>query len=173
MRYEQIYVLIFCMYNLHLFSDFEYIIRYIASYHNWCLYSSITFNKAFIRWWLWVQTSFRGRSIITTRPERPSSIPRHHKTLLDCRPYVIVIPTMLQLEPYLESFFNVYPLVWWGKSKISQEYGGWVGNETLASDLDRKYVGYSAISDTLFSQILIFFQPTLMCPVEIFFKRNK
>ena len=59
----------------------------------------------------------------------------------------------------------------WRESKISQECGGWVRNETTASDLSRKYIGYSAISDTLFSKILIFFQFTLMCPVEIFFKR--
>ena len=31
-----------------------------------------------------------------------------------------------------------------------------------ASDLDRKYFGYPAISDTLFEQILIFFQLTLI-----------
>ena len=58
------------------------------------------------------------------------------------------------------------------KSKISQEYGSWVGNETNASNLDRKYVSFPTISDILFSQILIFFQLTLMCPVEIFFKRT-
>ena len=34
-------------------------------------------------------------------------------------------------------------------SKISQEYGGWIGNETSASDFDRKYICYPAISDTL------------------------
>ena len=33
----------------------------------------------------------------------------------------------------------------------------WVGNETSASDLDGKYICYPAISDTLFSQILMFF----------------
>ena len=43
-----------------------------------------TSNKAFIRWWLWVQAWFRGRSIIATSPERPSSISRHHQTLSDC-----------------------------------------------------------------------------------------
>ena len=59
-------------------------------------------------------------------------------------------------------FFNVFPLVRWKKSQISQECGSWFGNGTSASDLDRKYVGYLAISDTLFSQILIFFQLTLM-----------
>ena len=69
-------------------------------------------------------------------------------------------------------FFYVFPLVWWRKSKISQEYGGWVGNETSASNLSRKYIGYPAISETLFSQILIFFQLRLMCPVKIFFKRD-
>ena len=58
------------------------------------------------------------------------------------------------------------------KAKISQEFRGWAGNETLASDLNRKYFGYPAISDTLFSQILISFQLMLMCPVKIFFKRD-
>ena len=44
--------------------------------------------------------------------------------------------------------------------------------ETSTSNLNRKYIGYLAISDTLFSQILIFFQLMLMCPVKIFFKRD-
>ena len=48
-----------------------YIYRWL-SYNNWCLYNSIASNKAFIRWWLWVQAWFRGRSIITTSPEHPA-----------------------------------------------------------------------------------------------------
>ena len=56
--------------------------------------------------------------------------------------------------------------------KIIQEYGGCVGNETLVSNLDRKYITYPAISDTLFTQFLIFFQLMLMCPVEFFSKRT-
>ena len=32
----------------------------------------------------WVQAWFQGRSIITTSPERPSSISRQHQTLSDC-----------------------------------------------------------------------------------------
>ena len=60
----------------------------LVSYNNWCLYNSIASNKAFIRLWLWVQTWFRGRSIITTSPERPSSISRHYQidvALWDCQ----------------------------------------------------------------------------------------
>ena len=57
--------------------------------------------------------------------------------------------------------------------KISQENGGWVGNEASTSDFDKKYICYLAISNTLFSRILIFFQLTLMYPVEIFFKRDR
>ena len=49
---------------------------------------------------------------------------------------------------------------------------GWVG-KTFASDFDRKFICYPAISDTFFSQIIIFFQHMLMCPVEIFFKRDR
>ena len=60
-------------------------------------------------------------------------------------------------------FFYVIPLVSWRKSKISQEYGGWVANETSASALDRKYIGYLAISHILFSQILIFFSNLRCC----------
>ena len=60
------------------------------------------------------------------------------------------------------NFFYIFPLVWWRKSKISQEYRDWVGHETSASDLYWKYVCFPAISHTLFSQILIFFQLTLM-----------
>ena len=74
--------------------------------------------------------------------------------------YGIAISTLMQLEPYLRSFLCISSCL----VKISQEYGGWVGNETSASDLDRKYIGYLALSDTLFSQILIFFQLILMCP---------
>ena len=69
-------------------------------------------------------------------------------------------------------FFYISPPVLWRVSKISQEYRGWVGNETSAFDLDRKYVGYPAISDTLFLQILMFFQLTQLCPDKIFFKRD-
>ena len=68
--------------------------------------------------------------------------------------YGIAMSALMQLEPYLWSFY-VFPLVWWRKFKISQEYGGWVGYETLVSDLDRKYIGYPAISDTLY----IIFKP--------------
>ena len=32
-----------------------------------------------------------------------------------------------------------------------------VGYETLASNLNRKFIGYPAISETLFLQILLFF----------------
>ena len=50
-----------------------YIYIYIyVSYNNSCLYHSIASNKVFIKWWLSVQAWFRGRSIITTSPERPA-----------------------------------------------------------------------------------------------------
>ena len=138
------------------------IIHTQVSYNNWCLYNSTASNKAFIRWWLWVQAWFRGWSIITTSQECPSSISWHHQTLSDCchsmgLPYPCWCSYTLILD-----LFRVFPLVWWRKSKISQENGGWVGNETSASNFDRKYICYPAISDTLFSQILIFFQLTLM-----------
>ena len=135
-------------------------------------YCSIASNKAFIEWWLWFQTWFRDRSIITIYPERPSSNSRYHQTVWLTSLYGIAISTLMQFELYLRSFY-VFLLVWWRKFKISQEYGGRVGNETLSSDLDRKYIGYPVISDTLFSQILIFFQLTLMNPIEIFFKRDR
>ena len=48
------------------------------------MYNSIASNKAFIRWWLWVQAWFWGWSIITTNPECPSSISWHYQTLSDC-----------------------------------------------------------------------------------------
>ena len=78
----------------------------------------------------------------------------------------------MQLEPILDLFY-VFPHVWWRNSKISQEYRGWIGNETSVSDLYRKYTGYPAISDTLFAQILVFFQLMQMFPVEIFFKGDR
>ena len=45
--------------------------------------SSFASNKVFIRWWPWVQAWFRGRSIITTNPWRPSSISQYYQILLD------------------------------------------------------------------------------------------
>ena len=67
------------------------------------MYNSIASNKAFIRWWLWVQVWLRGRSIITTSPERPSRISQHQTVRL-LSLYGIAIPTLMQLEPYLGSF---------------------------------------------------------------------
>ena len=109
-------------------------------------------------------------SIITTNPECPSSNSQYHQILLDWRHSGIAISMLMHKEPFLGSFLCISscPI----KSKISLEYGGWVGNETSASDLDRKYVDYPAISDTLFSQIIEFFQLRLMCPVEIFLQRD-
>ena len=69
-------------------------------------------------------------------------------------------------------FFYVFPLVWWRKFKINQEYRGWVGNETWASDLDRKYIGYPAISDTLMLQILISIPTYADVPSQIFFQKG-
>ena len=42
----------------------------------------------------------------------------HNTTRRHCG---IAISTLMQLEPYV-GFFYVLPLVWWRKSKISQEY---------------------------------------------------
>ena len=60
-------------------------------------------------------------------------------------------------------------------SKISQENGGWVGNKTFASDFDRKYICYPAISDTLFSQILLYLhlKPSELkhLKINVFFKK--
>ena len=58
------------------------------------------------------------------------------------------------------------------KSKISQECGGWLGNETSESDLDMKYIGYSAISLIVLRDPHIY-QLRLICPVETFFKRDR
>ena len=128
-------------------------------------------TKAFIRWLLWVQAWFGRRSIITTNQERPSSNSRYHQlfrwidvTLWD---YHIHTETVRALSLI---FFYAFPPLSLRNSNINQEYGGRVRNESSASDLDREYVGYPAISDTLFSQILIFFQLTLMYRVKIFFK---
>ena len=40
-------------------ANFTYIYMWV-SYNNWCLYTSIASNKAFIRWRLWVQAWFKG-----------------------------------------------------------------------------------------------------------------
>ena len=78
----------------------------------------------------------------------------------------------MQLELILDHFY-VFFLVWRWKFKISQEYEGWIGHETSASDLNRKHGGYPAISDTLFLQIVVFFLVTLMNQVEIFYKSKR
>ena len=70
-------------------------------------------------------------------------------------------------------FFMYFLLSDGGSPRLVKNEWGWVGNETSASVFDRKYISFPAISDTLFSQILIFFQLTLMCSVEIFFKRDR
>ena len=116
------------------------------------------------------QAWFRGRSIITTNPERQLMIPSDFVGLTSL--YGIAMSTLMQLEPYLRSFY-VFPLAWWKKPQISQEYGGWVDNETSASDIDWRYIGYPVTSNSFFLQILIFFQLMLMCPVEIFFERDR
>ena len=85
-------------------------------------------------------------------------------TLWDCHIHTDAVRTLSWI------FFHVFPFVWWKKSKISQGNGGWAVNKTSASDFDRKYICYPAISETLSSRILIFFQLTLMCPVEFFSK---
>ena len=77
------------------------------SYIDWCLFSSIVSNKAFIRWWLGVQVWFRGWNIITTNPERPSIPPDFVGLMSFCG---IAISMLMQLEPCLESFFMYFLL---------------------------------------------------------------
>ena len=97
-----------------------------------------------------------GSSIGTTNAGRPSSNSRYHHTLLnnvnlwDFHVHADVVGA-------LSWIFIVYFLL--------IKYGGWVGNETSASDLDRKYICYPAIFDTLFSHILMFFQLTQIGPL--------
>ena len=85
--------------------------------------------------------------------------------------YGIAISLLMLLEPYLGSFF-IYFLLSDGESPRLVKNAENVGNETSVFNLDRKYIGYPAISDTLLLQIFIFFQLILMCPVEILFKRD-
>ena len=116
-----------------------------------------------------------GFGVEASLPLAQSAPALSHDTtrLSDCRHSIgLPCPRWCSLSLILD-LFHVYPLVWWRKSKISRENGSWVGNKTSASDFDRKYICYPAISDTLFSQILIFFQFTLMCPVEVFFKTDR
>ena len=44
--------------------------------------SSFASSNVFIKWWPWIQAWFRGRSIITTNPEHPSSISQYYQTLV-------------------------------------------------------------------------------------------
>ena len=60
--------------------------------------------------------------------------------------YGIAISTLMQLEPYLESFY-VFPFVWWRKPKISEGYGGWIGNETSAVITLSSHFWYIVLAD--------------------------
>ena len=73
---------------------------YISSYNDWCLYSSIACNKAFIRWWLWVQKWFQSQNIITIwAPEQYLMTLPDFVRLLSL--YRIAKSMLMQLEPYL------------------------------------------------------------------------
>ena len=149
-----------------------YIYIYIYRYHTMTGIQQHCFQQSLIRWWLWVQAGFRGRSIITTNPERPSCYSRYYQTLIDVT-HGIAIFTRMQLETYLGFFFMYFLLSEGERPKINLEYGGWVGNETSAYNLDRNYIAYPDTSDTLFSLIIIFFQLTLIFSVKIFFKKER
>ena len=83
---------------------------YVGSFNDWYLYGSIASNKAFIRWWLWVQVWFWGWSIITTNPEHHISNSRYHQTLLDCRYSMgLLYPHWFSLSLFLALFY-VFPL---------------------------------------------------------------
>ena len=136
----------------------------------------LAFSKSFIKWWLWFQAWFRGLSIITTDIELSSSTSRYHHAFLVCCLCENAISLLMQLALYSASFFffrYIFSLVWWWMSKINQICWGWDGNETSASDLDRKYICYPAISDILFTEIFIFFQLRLMHPFDILLKRDR
>ena len=65
-------------------------------------------------------------------------------TLWDCHIHADIVRALSWI------FFMYFILSEWIESKISEECGGWVGNETSASNLNWKYIGYPAIFDTLF-----------------------
>ena len=98
-----------------------------------------------------------GRSINITSPVVSNDTTR----LLSL--YGIAISTLIQLEPY-------FLLSDGGSPRLFKNVEGELA---MKSDFDRKYICYPAISDTLFSQIHIFFQLTFMCLVVIFFKRGR
>ena len=84
------------------------------------------------------------------------------------------ISPLMQSEPYLGSFLCISSCL---IEKVQDQ------SKNMEVDLVMKlhhptsigntYVGYRAISNTLFWHIHIFFQLTLMCPVEIFFKKDR
>ena len=77
------FLLFFILSNLTSFFTYIYIYIYNIIYKNFRQRSCFAASKIFIWWWTWVQAWFRGRSIITTNPERPISISQYYQTLLD------------------------------------------------------------------------------------------
>ena len=119
-----------------------------------------------IQWLLFIQQhcfqqilhQMMGSGMVSEQKHHYQSAPAvTHDTTRLCWIVVTLWDCHINADAIIVDIFYVFPLVWRRKSKISQECRSWVGNETSTSDLDRKYIGYPAISDTLFSQILIFF----------------
>ena len=96
----------------YFYLSYQFCSSVLVSCNVWYLYSSITSDKAFIRWWLWVQAWFRGRSIITTNPEclpqQYLMTPPDFVALSSL--YGIAIFMLMQLELYLGSFFMYFLL---------------------------------------------------------------
>ena len=78
----------------------------------------------------------------------------------------------MQLEPYLGSFFWYFLLSDGGSPILIKK----TGFELAIKPLHPTWRGNAFVIQpflTLFSQILKLLQPTLMCPVELFFKRDR
>ena len=97
---------------------------------------------------------FRGWSIIITKPNRPCSTSQYHQILLVLVTLRNGKSLLMHFKFYCRSLLYMFSLVWcW---KITHVCGRLVNNETLASDLDWKYICYPTISNTFLSLILTF-----------------
>ena len=87
--------------------------------------------------------------------------------------YGIVISTLVQLELYLGSFFMPFLKSYWGSPRLVKN----AEDELVKKPRHPTLIGNALVIQPFLTHYYrrssYFFQLSLMCPVEIFFKRNR
>ena len=139
-----------------------YIYIHTHAYKHWCLYSSIASNKAFFRWWHWVQTWFQSAQ----------AVPQVFAGLTS----LWGIPISMLIQSLILVLFYLFPLFGWRMSKISQEYWCCVAKETLASNLDtlliQPFLTHSPSRSSYFSNLLWCAQSKFLQYIYIYIYTN-